>query len=257
MVNNNHIQCGTGDIGKYVLLPGDPARCSKIANYFDDPHLVAQNREFTTYTGFLCEEKVSVTSTGIGCPSTAIAVEELAAVGADTFIRVGTCGGLQPWIALGDLIIFTAAVRDEGTSQQYIPLAYPAVADFSVTNALFQAGTLSGQKVHMGIGHSKDSFFGQQQPKRMPIANVLQNNWTAWKKGNVLGSEMESAALFVIASILGKRAGAVMLVSGNQERKSIDIERDTLKEYSLEPLIITSINAIKKLIHSDKIARKN
>ena len=134
-----HVGLKSGDVGKYVLLPGDPKRCAKIAEYFDDAKLVADRREFVTYTGYLNGEKVSVTSTGIGGASASIAMEELVKVGATTFIRVGTCGGMDINVKGGDIVIATGAVRMEGTSKEYAPIEYPAVADFDITNALVVA----------------------------------------------------------------------------------------------------------------------
>ena len=250
---DNHIDCGPGDVGRYVLLPGDPGRCEPIARHLDGVRLVAQSREFTTYTGTLLGERVSVTSTGIGCPSTAIAVEELAMIGAKVFIRVGTCGGMQPFLALGDLVVVTAAVRDEGTSRQYIPLAYPAVADIDVITALREAGRGSARETHLGITHSKDSFYGQQQLERMPIAGELAARWNAWKKGCVLCSEMEAATLFVVASILGKQAGAALMVAGNQERSTADLDLDEERGYDLQPLIELAVNAVRILIRKDSV----
>lgn len=247
----HHIACSPGEVGRYVLLPGDPARSGTIAARFDDARPIASNREFTTYTGTLLGEKVSVTSTGIGCPSTAIAVEELAAIGADTFIRVGTCGGMQPHLALGDLIVATAAVRDEGTSRQYIPLEYPAVADVDVTLALRQAGCRCGRPVHVGIVHSKDSFYGQHEAARMPMAADLAHRWVAWRRGGILCSEMESATLFVVASILRKRAGAVLMVAGNQERPPEALAEDERRGYTLDALMSLAIDALKTLILQD------
>jgi uridine phosphorylase len=247
-----HIQCGPGDIGRYVLLPGDPARAALIARRFDGGRLIASNREFTTYTGTLLGETVSATSTGIGCPSTAIAVEELASIGADTLIRVGTCGGMQPHLAVGDLVVATAAVRDEGTSRQYIPLEYPAVADPVVTQALLEAARGRPVAAHAGIVHSKDSFYGQQQAGRMPIAEELQARWSAWRRGGVLGSEMEAAALFVVAGLLGKRAGAILMLAGNQERAAADLAADEARGYSIETLIDAAVAALKLLIARDR-----
>jgi uridine phosphorylase len=251
MSYNNHIACEPNEVGRYVLLPGDPGRCESIAGHLESPVLIAQNREFTTYTGKLCGVKVSVTSTGIGCPSTAIAVEELASAGADTFIRVGTCGGMQPDIPLGSLIVVIAAVRDEGTTAQYIPLAYPAVADLEVTNALVAAAKSNPLYYGAGITQSKDSFYGQQQPERMPNSIELCQRWSAWIKGGVLCSEMESAALFVVAGILRKRAGTILMVAGNQERSEEDLARDEERGYSLEPMIETAIMAVEQLINKD------
>jgi uridine phosphorylase len=248
-----HIQMKRGDVGRYVLTPGDPGRCALIARYFDNPVKVAEHREYTTYTGHLLGEKVSVTSTGIGCPSTAIAVEELATIGADTFIRVGTSGGMQQYTQVGDLVITSAAVRDEGTSQQYMPLAFPAVADVDVVLALREAAERLGVPHHVGITQSKDSFYGQHQPERMPVADQLLSRWKAWIAGGVLCSEMEAATLFVVSSILRKRAGGIMLVAGNQELPPLPPE-ERKKRTDLDPLIRTAIEAVKILIEKDRAA---
>ncbi|MCZ7567394.1 MAG: uridine phosphorylase [Ardenticatenaceae bacterium] len=242
-----HIQMKPGDVGRYVFLPGDPGRTDKIARYFDNPRLVANNREYKTYTGTLAGEKVSVTSTGIGCPSAAIAVEELAMIGADTFIRVGTSGGMQPYLKPGELAIITAAIRDEGTSKQYMPVEFPAVANVEVVTALREAAERLGNPYHLGITHSKDSFYGQHQPERMPVKNYLRDRWTAWKDGGAICSEMEAAAIFIISSILGKRAGGIMLIAANQES-----EEPMEPVHDLTGLIETSIEAVKILIARDK-----
>ena len=198
-----HIQLKQGDIGRYVLLPGDPGRCEKIAAFFDDPQFIAQNREFTTYTGTLLGEKVSVVSTGIGCPSTAIAVEELIKIGADTFIRVGTSGGIQPDTKTGDVAIVTGAIRDEGTTSQYLPIEFPAVADLDVVLALREAAKKLELPHHLGVTHSKDSFFGEVEADRMPLSDQLHERWKSWVEGGAICSEMESAAIFILASIIG------------------------------------------------------
>jgi uridine phosphorylase len=158
-----HIQLEEGDVGRYVLLPGDPGRCEKIAAFFDDPQKMAQNREYTTYTGMLLGEKVSVVSTGIGCPSAAIAVEELVKIGADTFIRVGTSGGMRPGTETGEIAVVTAAIRDEGATQHYLPLEFPAVADPAVVQALRQAAINLELPFRTGVSHSKDSFYGETE----------------------------------------------------------------------------------------------
>jgi len=207
-----HIRLKKGDVGRYVFLPGDPARTDLIAKFLDNAQLMAHNREHRTWTGYLDGVKVSVTSTGMGCPSTAIAVEELIKCGADTFIRIGTAGRVceasqDPTL---DGAIITAAVRDEGTTVQYIPIEYPAVATRCVVEALATAAERRGLKFIEGIAHSKDSFYGQHEPDNMPVASRLHERWEAWKRGNVVASEMESAALFVISSIRGCRAGAIM-----------------------------------------------
>jgi uridine phosphorylase len=206
-----HIACRPGDVGRYVLMPGDPGRVPLIAAYFDSAELVAQHREYTTYTGLLDGVKVTVTSTGIGSPSTAIAVEELAKIGADTFIRVGTSGLMQPSMRSGDLVVVTGAVRDEGTSGQYMPMAFPAIADPDVVQCLRAGCADVGARAHVGLAHSKDSFFGEMEPERMPMREELQQRWRAWVQAGVLCSEMEAAALFVVASVLHKRAGGLMV----------------------------------------------
>lgn len=175
-----HIRCCEGDIGRYVILPGDPGRCEKIAAYLEEADFVSQNREFTIYTGRLLGERVSVCSTGIGGPSSAIAMEELFAVGADTFIRVGTAGGIDRRVRAGDCVIATGAVRQEGTSREYAPPEYPAVADFEVTQALVWAAEEAGFRFHTGIVQSKDSFYGQHSP-----ASHADRGGTARKMGGV------------------------------------------------------------------------
>jgi len=166
-----HIDCAPGEVGRYVILPGDPGRCEKIAKHFDNPVKIASKREFTTYSGYLDGVKVSVTSTGIGGPSASIAIEELVELGCDTFIRVGTCGGMDPKVRGGDCVVVTGAVRHEGTSREYAPIEFPAVADFAVTTALVKAANLLGYTYHTGVVHNKDSFYGQHSPASMPVSS--------------------------------------------------------------------------------------
>ena len=249
-----HIAMKKGDVGKYVLLPGDPGRCERIASYFDEPVLVANNREYRTYTGTLIGEKVSVMSTGIGSPSTAIAVEELAALSADTFIRVGTAGGVQPYIKPGDVAIVTAAIRDEGTTPEYMPIEFPAVANLDVVLALREGARRVGLPYHVGITHSKDSFYGEMQPERMPVGPKLRERWKAWEMGGAICSEMESAAIFIICSILGKRAGGVMLVADSPTFKpASEGERQLgIALIDIDRPIRTAIEALKLLIKQDR-----
>jgi len=242
-----HIQMKKGDVGRYVFLPGDPGRCEKIASYFDDPQLIAYNREYKTYTGTLLGEKVSVTSTGIGCPSTAIAVEELIKIGADTFIRVGTSGGMQPHLKAGDLGIVTGAIRDEGTTLHYMPVEFPAVADLDVVLSLREAAVKLGNPYALGISQSKDSFFGQHEPERMPVDKRLLERWKAWVQGGTICSEMEAATIFILSSIYRKRAGGIMLIGWNQEGENPDEHVS-----DLDPLIKTAIESVKILIEKDK-----
>ena len=245
-----HIQVGKGEVGRYVILPGDPKRCAKIAAYFDDPVLIADSREYVTYTGFLDGVKVSVTSTGIGGPSASIAVEELCNCGADTFIRVGTCGGMQLDVKSGDLVVATGAIRMEGTSKEYAPIEFPAVADLSVTNALVQSAKEMEKPHHVGVVQCKDAFYGQHEPEKKPVGYELMAKWEAWKQLGCLASEMESAALFVVASSLGVRAGTVLLVMANQEREKEGLFNPVVHETDMA--IQVAIEAIRTLIKEDR-----
>lgn len=247
-----HIQVGKGDVGRYVILPGDPKRCAKIAKYFDQPVLVADNREYITYTGYLDGVKVSVTSTGIGGPSASIAMEELVMSGADTFIRIGTCGGMQLEVKSGDVVIANGAIRMEGTSKEYAPIEFPAVADITVTNALMQAAEELEKPYHVGVVQCKDSFYGQHSPERMPVSYELLGKWEAWKRLGCLASEMESAALFVVASHLRVRAGSCFLVVANQEREKEGMENPVV--HDTDVAIQVAVQAIRKLIRTDKQA---
>jgi len=208
-----HIALSKGDVGRYVLLPGDPGRTEKIAKYFKNAKEIAFNREYRTFTGEVDGIKISTTSTGIGCPSTAICIEELIKCGADTFIRVGTAGSLQQHVGLGDVVISQAAVREEGTTRQYIPLSYPAVADFEVTSALVEAAKKLNISYHTGIVHCKDAFY-TEGANDLPLAEYNEQMWKAWYRGNVLATSMESAALFVISSIKRVYAGEVLAIIG-------------------------------------------
>lgn len=249
-----HIHLREGDVGKYVLLPGDPGRCELIASYFDQPRFVVSNREYTTYTGTLLGEPVSVTSTGIGCPSTAIAVEELIKLGAHTFIRVGTAGFVQDDGRSGDLAILTGAIRDEGTTPQYLPIEYPAIASLDVVVALRSAAIRSGLPYHVGVSHSKDSFYAEIEPERMPLSDHLLARWKAWKAGGAICSEMESSALFILAGIHRKRAGGVMLIIGDPTEKVETPEEEArlVALLDVNRSISVAVEAIKLLIEQDR-----
>ena len=245
-----HIKCKKGDVGRYCILPGDPGRCEKIAAYFDDPYKVQQNREYVVYTGTLLGEKVSVCSTGIGGPSAAIAMEELAAIGADTFVRVGTCGGIKLEVTSGDIVVATGAVRMEGTSREYAPMEFPAVADFAVLTALVDAARASGRRWHAGVVQCKDSFYGQHAPQAMPVCYELEQKWEAWKRLGVLASEMESAALFTVAAHRGVRCGSAFHVIWNQERNAAGL--DQTRDEDTDSAIRVGIEAVKLLIARDR-----
>ena len=210
-----HIHCVKGDVGRYVILPGDPGRCAAIAALFDNPRHVGQNREFNIYTGPLLGETVSVCSTGIGGPSAAIAMEELCNIGADTFLRVGTCGGI----------------------------------DLSVTNALVAAAKNLGYSYHTGVVQCKDSFYGQHSPARMPVSYELEQKWEAWKRLGVKASEMESATLFVVAAARGVRCGSCFHVIWNQEREKAGLDMSMTEDTS--GAIKVGIEAMKRIIAGD------
>ena len=246
-----HIQVAQGEVGRYVIMPGDPKRCVKIAQYFDDPVLIADNREYITYTGTLDGVKVSVTSTGIGGPSAAIAMEELVRCGADTFLRIGTCGGMQTEVKSGDIVIATGAIRMEGTSREYAPIEFPAVPDLAVTNALVEAAKAKGYPFHAGVVQAKDSFYGQHEPETKPVSYELMNKWEAWKRLGCLASEMESAALFTVASYLRVRAGACFLVVANQEREKLGLENPVVHDTDMA--IRVAVEAVRGLMRNEKV----
>ncbi|TWH82758.1 uridine phosphorylase [Sedimentibacter saalensis] len=248
-----HINMKQGDVGRYVILPGDPKRCVKIAEHFDNPVLVADHREFVTYTGFIDGVKVSVTSTGIGGPSASIALEELANIGADTFIRVGTSGGMDINVLGGDLVIASGAIRMEGTGREYAPMEFPAVANYEVLNALVKASKDLGKKYHVGIVQCKDAYYGQHEPETKPVGYELINKWNAWLKLGALASEMESAALFIVGAYRRVRVGAILNVVANQERRKLGL--DDPMEHDTEAAIVTAIEAIRNLIKEDKTVK--
>ena len=249
-----HIQCVHGDVGKYVILPGDPGRCEAIARHFDNPVHIGMNREYNIWTGTLLGEKVSVCSTGIGGPSAAIAMEELVKIGADTFLRTGTCGGIHLDVKPGDIVVATGAVRYEHTSLEYAPIEYPAVADFELTAALKQASEALGFDTHTGIVQCKDSFYGQHSPESSPVYYELQHKWESWKRLGVKASEMESAALFVVANALHVRCGSCFHVIWNQEREKAGLFMPMSEDTS--GVIRVTIEALKALIMADRAKKK-
>ena len=247
-----HIACAQGDIGRYCILPGDPGRVPAIAALFDDAKQIAYNREFNVWTGTLLGEKVTACSTGIGGPSASIAMEELHKCGADTFIRTGTCGGIALDVQSGDVVVATGAIRYEHTSREYAPIEFPAVADFQVTNALVEATKKLGFPLHTGIVQCKDSFYGQHDPAASPVYYELQQKWESWKRLGVLASEMESAALFVVAAALGCRCGSCFHVVWNQEREAAGLDQKMSEDTSSS--VKVSVEALKLLIEADRTA---
>ena len=244
-----HIALGEGDIGRYVFLPGDPGRCELIASHFDSPEKIASHREYETWIGFLENQKVAVTSTGIGGPSAAIALEELVAIGADTFVRVGTSGSMQNHIKPGDIAIVSSAIRDEGTSLHYLPLEFPAVADLEITLALAEAARKMNKVVHVGVSQSKDSFYGQHSPERMPISGRLLERWSAWMAGGAICSEMEAASLYIVASVLRVRASGLMMVMGHPDQSPMTADEWAASD--IENLLPVAIEGMREIIRRD------
>lgn len=244
-----HVGVRPGDVGEYVILPGDPKRCAKIAKYFDNAELVADSREYVTYTGYLDGVKVSVTSTGIGGPSASIALEELANVGAKTFIRIGTCGGMDIDVKGGDVVIATGAIRMEGTSREYAPIEFPAVATLDVVNALVESARKLGVDYHTGVVQCKDAFYGQHQPELLPNGPELLRKWDAWLKLGCIASEMESAALFIVGAYRKVRVGSCFLTVANQERAKAGLSNNQVHDTDLA--IKVAVGAIRELIAQD------
>ncbi|MDO4198083.1 MAG: nucleoside phosphorylase [Erysipelotrichaceae bacterium] len=246
----HHLKMSKGQIGKYVILPGDPGRVEKIAQYLDNPYYVMTNREYTTWNGTIEGETVTVMSTGMGGPSTAIAIEELKKLGAEVLIRVGTAGGIDPEVVPGTLIIPTGAIRKEGTTREYAPIEYPAVPDYSLVRELEEAAGRLGYPTKLGVSESKDSFYGQHSPESMPVAYELLDKWEAWKQCGAVASEMESAALFIVAGIRRMKSAAIMLLCRNIEREKKYNLYDS--EWDTSHAIETAVEAIRSIILKEK-----
>ncbi len=240
----HHLRLRRGDVGRYVLLPGDPGRCEAIAAHFDDAAFVTSFREYTTWSGTVNGEKVSVVSTGIGCPSSAIAVEELIKIGADTFIRVGTSGAIQPSTPDGSLAVVTAAIRDEGTSSHYLPMEFPAIADPQVVDAIARACRNLGIEHRLGVSQSKDSFYGEVEPERMPMADRLRERWGIWTAGGAICSEMEASTIFILGAIYKVRTGGVMQMHSGEG------------EVNREDLLRAAVESLRVLIEDDRSGRQ-
>jgi uridine phosphorylase len=233
----------------YALLTGDPGRVEGIARLLDEPEFVAQNREYTTWAGRLGGRRLLVSSHGIGGPSTAICVEELFRCGVRTFIRVGTCGGMQREVIGGDLVVASAAIRQEGTGLEYLPVEFPAAAHWRVTAALAEAAAQEGRPVHVGVVHCKDSFYGQHDPAASPSGPLLQYRWQAWLRGGCLASEMESSALFLVSASLGARAGCILTAIWNQEREAAGLSNPRCEDNG--PAVRAALAALRRLMAED------
>lgn len=249
-----HIALAEGEVGEYVFLPGSPERAEKISKFFDNPTKVAQNREHTTYTGYLDGVKVSVTSTGMGGPSATIALEELVKLGAHTFIRIGTCASTSPKVERGDVVIPNGAVRMEGTGLHYLPLEFPAVPDYSLLRKLEEASIELGYKYNVGISITKDSFYTQVEPETKPIGYELINRWNAYEKGGATNTCMESAPLFLAGGSLGVKVATVLVSATNYRNYGNDskVYPTDLEKRAIE----VGILAMRKAIAEDQ-ARKS
>ena len=231
-----HLPIKFGEVARYVIVPGDPNRVPVIAESLENVINQGQNREFNAYKGTHNGIEVSIVSTGIGCPSTAIAVEELSYIGAEVFIRIGTSGSVDKSAKKGDIFIATAAVRDDGTSKQYIPIEFPAIASHNVVSSLIKASKNLNIDSKVGICQSKDSFFGETEPERMPVAPYLDFKWKSWQKGSVGASEMEAATLFTISQIKRIEAGAILAIETS--------DKDTIKKVT--EIVLESITYMER-----------
>jgi uridine phosphorylase len=249
MEKQYHVDFDDSHGALYAILPGDPGRVEKIASFLEKPRFFHQNREYTAWLGELSGRTVMVISTGMGGPSTAIAVEELFKTGVRNFVRVGTCGGMALPVTGGDVVIATGAIRMEGTTKEYVPVEFPAVANLDITNALVEAAKKLELKWHAGIVQCKDSFYGQHSPDRMPSGYELKDKWEAWIKAGCLASEMESSTLYIVSQILGARAGCVLNVVWNQEREKAGMSNPHC--HDTENAIKTAVEAVRKLIEID------
>lgn len=250
-----HVGLAEGEIGEYVFLPGSPERAERISKFFDNPTKVAQNREHTTYTGYLDGVKVSVTSTGMGGPSATIALEELVKLGAHTFIRIGTCASTSAKVERGDIVLPNGAVRMEGTGLHYLPMEYPAVPDYFLLKKLEEATIELGYKYNVGVSITKDSFYTQNEPEAKPVGYELINKWNAYEKGGATSTEMESSPLFLAGGSLGVRTATVLVSATNYKNYGHDAK--VYPTDSERRAIEVGILAMRKAIAEDQAKKSN
>lgn len=249
-----HVGITPEQAGKYVFLPGSVERAALIAKYFDEPQLVCHQREFLTYLGKLEGVPVSVTSTGIGGPSTSITVEEYVHAKAHTFMRIGSCASTSPKCGIGDVIIPNGAVRMEGTGDHYLPLEFPAVPDFEMVKALEEAAIRLNFKYNIGVSITKDSFYTEVTPHTKPVYYELKNKWEAYEKGGATNTCMECAPLFLMGASLKVRTAAVLICATNYNVYSND-DKDYPRDWE-DRAIKVGIEAMKDIIRQDKLAGK-
>jgi uridine phosphorylase len=241
-----HVGLGPGDVGNYVLVPGDPFRTPLIAKHLEGAKEIAFSREYRTFTGKVDGVPVSAMSTGMGGPSVAIGVEELHELGVHTLLRVGTCGALQPEVKMGDLVIAIGAVRSEGTPDGYVPKEYPAVASLQVVNALVDAASAAGVPYHVGVMRSVDALYSDLVPDQMPRPD-LRTELETWTRAGVLGNDMETSTLYVVSRLRNMRAGTICLVVDEVGAGEIH----HLDPSYMDRMLSVAVDAIRRLIKYD------
>lgn len=245
-----HVGLAEGEVGGYVLMPGDPFRTALIAKYLEGADEKAFSREYRTFTGTVAGETVSTTSSGIGGPSAAIAVEELGELGVHTFLRVGTCGAAQPYIKKGDLVIATGAVRSEGTPDGYVPKEYPAIASHDMITACIEAAEAAGAPHHLGLIRSVDALYSDLMPDRMPRPAELRAELEMWARAGVVANDMESSTILIVASLRRFRAGVILLCV--DELGAGEIHH--LDPSYMDRMLRVAVNAIARLVEHDRAA---
>ena len=248
-----HVNLSRGAVGRYAIVPGDPDRWERIAAHQDNPRLVTRKRDFTTWEGTLDGEKVTVTSTGIGGPSTAICIEELHKCGADTFIRVGTCASTCADVQRGDIVVPNGSVRMEGTGLHYLPMEYPAVPTYQLLKYLEESSAALGYHTAVGVSITKDSFYTQTEPETKPVSDELLSRWKSYVRGGAVCTSMEESVLFLAGTSLGVRTGSVLVSATNfdgsvSRRNSADVYPTN----SIQKPIRVAIEALRRLIQEDR-----
>ena len=247
-----HIGLAASEVGQYVLVPGDPFRTELIARHLEEAEEKAWAREFRTFTGRVDRTRVSTCSSGIGGPSMAIAVEELGELGVHTFLRVGTCGGAQPGIRVGDLVIATGAVRSEGTADAYVPREYPAIASHEVVSACVAAAVAAGVPHHLGVIRSVDALYADLAPERLPRPAELRAELDMWARAGVVANDMESSTLLVVSALRGWRAGVILLCVDELGAGEIHHVDASL----MDRMLGVAVDGIRRLTEKDRAAAR-
>lgn len=225
-----HIKCKKDDVSEWIIMPGDPQRIDLITTNWDTKNEVSYNREHRTVRGTYKDVDVTSTSSGMGCPSTAIAIEELANIGAKGIIRIGTCGGLLKEMRSGDLVIPIAAMKSDGTTKEYVGMDYPAVAEIDVVNALVQVAKKKGVRFFVGINRTHDAFY-ESTENFVKLADIGASR--------LVSSEMECSSVFLVSDLRGLKAGAILVVNTPEPPK--EVKKDPSIVYQL-----ADVDAVKK-----------